>query len=148
MLRRTLIVAITSPRHPRPPTNAIGKPRVLLAAGETDIVNARDQKGSSLTAPRPLPSRSGRATISPSHDAVATNTPPTMDYWVGTAKGGGGREEHARAEDARDEWGRGKDGTADVDRRRRRRRMDNPIVDVMGERRCNNLTAVVSPCTG
>ena len=59
---------------------------------------------------------------------------------------------------ARDERGRGEDGTADVDRRRCWRRRDDPIVNVAGERRCddstigiagvrrrNNLTVVVSP---
>jgi hypothetical protein len=30
------------------------------------------------------------------------------------------------------EWRRSKDGTADVDRRRHRRRRDDPIVDVAG----------------
>ncbi len=44
-----------------------------------------------------------------------------------------------------DERGRGKDGTADVNRMRRRQRRDNPIVDVAGERRRDNLTAVVGP---
>jgi hypothetical protein len=48
-------------------------------------------------------------------------------------------------EEARDERGRSKDGTVDVDRRRCRRRRDNPIVDVAGERRHDNLTAVVGP---
>jgi hypothetical protein len=48
---------------------------------------------------------------------------------------------------ARDERGHGKDGTVDVNRRRRRRRRDDPIVDVAGERRRDNLTAVVGPRT-
>jgi hypothetical protein len=43
------IAAITSPRHLRPPADATGKPRTLLATSEIDIMNARDQKGSSLT---------------------------------------------------------------------------------------------------
>jgi hypothetical protein len=34
---------------------------------------------------------------------------------------------------SRNKRGRGKDGTADVDRRRRRLRRGNPIVDVVGE---------------
>ncbi len=46
---------------------------------------------------------------------------------------------------ARNKRGRSKDRTADVDRRRRRQRRDNPIVDVTGEQRHDNLTAVVSP---
>ncbi len=74
------IVLITSPHHLRPPANATGKPRTLLATQETDIANARDQKGSSLTAPRPLPSHPGRATILPPHNAIrmnATATPET-----------------------------------------------------------------------
>jgi hypothetical protein len=61
--------------------------------------------------------------------------------------GGGGREEHARVEDARDKWGRGEDGAVDIDRRRRQRRRDDPIVDVARERWRNNLTAVVGPRT-
>jgi hypothetical protein len=74
-----LIVAITSPRHPRPPADVTGKPRTLLAARETDIANARDQKGSSLTVLHPLPSLPGRATILPPHDAVAANATATME---------------------------------------------------------------------
>jgi hypothetical protein len=70
------------------------------------------------------------------------------DNWVGVAVGGGGRKERARAEDARDEQGHGKDGTTDVDRRRRRGKRDDPIVDVAGERWRNNLTAVVSLLSG
>jgi hypothetical protein len=61
--------------------------------------------------------------------------------------GGGGREKRTRAEDARDKRGHGKDGTTDVHRRWRRRRRGDPIVDVAGERRRNNLTDVVGPRT-
>jgi hypothetical protein len=50
-------------------------------------------------------------------------------------------------EDACDKQGRGKDRTVDVNRRRCRQRRDDPIVDVMGERRRNNLTAIVGPHT-
>ena len=50
-------------------------------------------------------------------------------------------------EDARDKWGRGEDGAVDIDRRRRQRRRDDLIVDVVGERQRDNLTAVVSPRT-
>ncbi len=46
---------------------------------------------------------------------------------------------------AHNEQGRREDRTADVDRRRHRWRRVNLIVDVAGERQCNNLTAVVSP---
>jgi hypothetical protein len=59
---------------------------------------------------------------------------------------------------ARNERGRGKDVTVDVNRRRCRRRRDDPIldiagerrrnnltIDIVGERRCNNSTAVVGP---
>ncbi len=49
-------------------------------------------------------------------------------------------------EDARDKQGRGKDGTANVDRRRHHRRRDNPTVDIAGERQCDNSTTVVGPC--
>jgi hypothetical protein len=73
------IFTITSPRHPRPPANPTGKPRTLLATHKTDIANARDQKGSSLTAPHPLPSHLGCATIWPPHDAVATNATATAE---------------------------------------------------------------------
>jgi hypothetical protein len=73
-----LIVTIASPRHLQPPADATGKPRTLLATRETDIANARDQKGSFLTAPRPLPSHPGRATISPPNNTVATNITATM----------------------------------------------------------------------
>jgi hypothetical protein len=188
------IVAITSPRHPRPPANATGKPRMLLAARETDFANARDQKGSSLTAPRPSPSRPGRATISPPHDAVATNVTATAEttglarpWEEGAARsahaqrthmtsggaartgprtstgGGAGGGETTQSwtsrgrggaiirppllAHARNERGCGKDGTADVDRRRRQRRRDDPIVDFAGEQRRDNLTAVVGPRT-
>jgi hypothetical protein len=74
-----LIVAITSPPHPQPRADATGKLRMLLAARKTDITNARDQKGSSLTAQCPLPSCLGRATISPPHNAVATNATATAE---------------------------------------------------------------------
>jgi hypothetical protein len=46
---------------------------------------------------------------------------------------------------ARKERGCGKDGTGDVNRRRRRRWRDDPIVDVAGEQQRNNMIAVVSP---
>ncbi len=92
------IIAITSPCHPRTPANATGKPRTLLAARETDIVNARDQKGSSLTAPCPLPSHPGRATISPPHNAVVTNATATMETTglVQLWEEGAARSAHAR----------------------------------------------------
>jgi hypothetical protein len=73
------IVAIISPCHPRPPADATGKPRTLVATCKTDIANARDQKGSSLTASRPLPSCPGRVTISPPHNAIATNATATAE---------------------------------------------------------------------
>jgi hypothetical protein len=41
-------------------------------------------------------------------------------------------------------WGRGKDGTADVDRRKRRRRRDDPIIDIAGEQRRDNSTVDVA----
>jgi hypothetical protein len=50
-------------------------------------------------------------------------------------------------EDARDKQGRSEDGTPDVDRRKRRRRRDDPIVDAAGERWRDNLTIVVGPRT-
>jgi hypothetical protein len=189
-----LIVTITSPRHPRPPTNATGEPRMLLAARETDIANVRDQKGSSLTAPHPSPSCPGRATISPPHNAIATNATATAEttglVWpweegaarsvhvrrahmtsggvarigprtsTGGGAGGGGTTQSWTSRGsggtiirppllarACDERGRGKDGTADVNRRRRRWRRDNRIVDFAGERRRNNLTAIIGPRT-
>ncbi len=43
----------------------------------------------------------------------------------------------------RNERGRDKDGTTDVDRRRHRQRRDDSIVDITGERWRDNLTAVV-----
>jgi hypothetical protein len=188
------IVAITSPCHPRPPPNATGKPRLLLAARETDIANARDQKGSSLTALRLVPSCPGHATISPPHDAVATNATATAEMtgleWpceegatrsaharrthvtsggaartgqqtlTGGGAGGGGTTRSWTSQGSggainqpplsahvRDERGRGKDGTADVDRRRHQLRRDDPIMDFAGEQRHNNLTALVSPRT-
>jgi hypothetical protein len=98
-----LIIAITSPRHPRPPTDVTGEPRTLLAACKTDIPNARDQKGSSLIAPRPLPSRPGRARISPPQKCRCNKRHCHHgDKRVGVAMGGGGREEGgARSEHAR-----------------------------------------------
>jgi hypothetical protein len=73
------IVAIISPCHPRPPADATGKPRMLVATCKTDIANARDQKGNSLTASRPSPSCLGRVTISPPHNAIATNATATAE---------------------------------------------------------------------
>jgi hypothetical protein len=186
-----LIVAITSPCHPRPPADATVEPRTLLAANKTDIANARDQKGSSLTAPRPSPSCPGRAMISPPHNTVATNATATaeMTGLVRPWEEGAARSAHARrthvtsggaartgprtstgggaggggttrswtlrgsggaiirppsSAQARDKRGRSKDGTADVDRRRRWRRRDDPIVDVAGERQCDNSTIDVA----
>jgi hypothetical protein len=142
-----LIVAITSPRHPQPPADATSEPRMLLAARETDIANMRDQKGSYLTAPRPFPSRPGRATISPPHDAVAANATATTEMtglarpWEERAT----RSAHTRRTHVK--RGRGKDGTADIDRRRRQRRRDDPIVDTAGERRRDNLADIVGPRT-
>jgi hypothetical protein len=59
--------------------------------------------------------------------------------------GGGGHEKRAHVEDARDKQGHGEDGNADVDRRRSRQRRDNLILDVAGEQRRDNLTAIVGP---
>jgi hypothetical protein len=49
---------------------------------------------------------------------------------------------------AHDKRGHSKDGTVDVDRRRRRWRRDNLIVDVVGELWCNNSTAIIGPLLG
>ena len=64
------------------------------------------------------------------------------------AVGGGGRKERAHAEDARNEQGRGKDRTADVDRRRHRQRREDLIMDVTGEQQRNSLAAIVSLLLG
>ncbi len=89
--------------------------------------------------------------------SVARTGPRTS---TGGGTGGGGANQSWRLQGSggaiirplslahtRNEQGRGKDGTGDVNRRRHRQRRDNPIVDFPGEQRCNNLTAVVGPCT-
>ncbi len=67
----------------------------------------------------------------------------TTRLWMSQGSGGTIIQPPSLAH-ACNERGCGKDGIADIDRRRRRRRRDNPIVDITGERRRDNLTVDVA----